>query len=156
MKVNPVIQFSTLIFSTPCFLLLLVSFVGEVSLKLKWASVVLILGIGISTLIFKRHYYALIFNQSFNSYIKTTDHVIKEKGSNNVYALFKGEPWFLNFYKTKYNSNARFEVIENEARNQEYYKSIYDTLSSKYLVLGDFNPSQLLQASNYFPMYTKK
>ncbi len=155
-NVNPVIQFSTLIFATPCLLLFVASFAGELSLKLKWTTVILILGIGISSLIFKRHYYELVFNQSFDTYIKTTDELIKEKGNNNVYALFKGEPWFLNFYKEKYKSNARFEVIENESKSHNDYKSIYDTLSVKYLVLGDFNPSQLLQASNYFPYVHKK
>jgi hypothetical protein len=156
LKVNPVIQFSTLIFATPCLLLFLASFAGELSLKLKWATVVLLLGIGISSLVFKRHYYELIFNQSFDTYIKTTEELIKEKGNNNVYALYKGEPWFLNFYKEKYNSTARFEVIENDAKSHNDYKLIYDTLSAKYLVLGDFGPSQLLQASNYFPYVHKK
>ena len=155
-QVNPVIQFSTLIFATPCLLLFLCSFAGEFSVKLKWTAVVLLLGIGISTLIFKRHYYELVYNQSFDTYIKTTSELIKEKGNNNVYALYKGEPWFLNFYKEKYNSTARFEVIENEAKSYNDYKSIYDTLSSKYLVLGDFNPAQLLQASNYFPYVHNK
>jgi hypothetical protein len=156
LKVNPVIQFSTLIFATPCLLLFIASFAGEFSLKLKWASVVLLLGIGMSTLVFKRHYYQLVFNQSFDTYIKTTDELIKEKGNENVYALYKGEPWFLNFYKEKYGSSARFEVIENEAKTINDYKTIYDTLSAKYLVLGDFTPSQLLQASNYFPYVHKK
>jgi hypothetical protein len=156
LKVNPVIQFSTLIFATPCLLLFIASFAGEFSLKLKWASVVLLLGIGMSTLVFKRHYYQLVFNQSFDTYIKTTDELIKEKGNENVYALYKGEPWFLNFYKEKYGSSARFEVIENEAKTINDYKNIYDTLSAKYLVLGDFKPSQLLQASNYFPYVHKK
>ena len=81
LKVNPVIQFSTLIFATPCLLLFIASFAGEFSLKLKWASVVLLLGIGMSTLVFKRHYYELVFNQSFDTYIKTTDELIKEKGN---------------------------------------------------------------------------
>ena len=156
LKVNPVIQFSTLIFAAPCLILFLCSFAGELSVKLKWISIIFLLGIGISTLVFKRHYYELIFNQSFDTYINTTNELIKEKGNDNVYALYKGEPWFLNFYKKKYNSIARFEVIENEAKSYNDYKAIYDTLSSKYLVLGDFNPAQLLQASNYFPYVHKK
>ncbi len=155
-QVNPVIQFSTLIFATPCLLLFMSSFAGEVSLKLKWGAVILLLGIGISTLIFKRHYYNLVFNQSFDTYIKTTDELIKEKGNRNVYALYKGEAWFLKFYKDKYNSNARFDVIEGDSKTNNDYKTIYDTLSTKYLVLGDFGPSQLLQASNYFPYVHKK
>lgn len=154
--VNPVIQFSTLIFATPCLLLFIASFAGEFNTKLKWTTVVLLLGIGICTLIFKRHYYQLVFNQSFDTYIKTTNELIKEKGNNNVYALYKGEPWFLNFYKEKYKSNAHYEVIEGESKSDADYKSLYDTLSAKYLVLGDFGPSQLLQASNYFPYVHKK
>lgn len=156
LKVNPVIQFSTLIFATPCLLLCMASFAGELTIKLKWTSVILLLGIGICTLTFKRHYYELVFNQSFDTYIKTTDELIKEKGSNNVYALYKGEPWFLNFYKEKYKSIAHYEVIEGESKSDNDYKNLYDTLSANYLVLGDFGPSQLLQACNYFPYVHRK
>ena len=155
-KINPVIQFSTLIFSAPCLLLFLTSFAGELSLKNKWISISLLAIICISTLIFKRNYYALVFNQSCDTYIQTADKVAKEKGNNNVYSLFKGEPWFLNYYKKKYHSLARFDVIENEAKSLFDYKTIYDTLSANYLILGDFNPAQLLQASLYYPFVYKK
>ncbi|MES2515671.1 MAG: glycosyltransferase family 39 protein [Bacteroidota bacterium] len=156
LKVNPVIQFSTLIFATPCLLLFFASFAREVSIKLKWASIVLILGVGISTLIFKRQYYNLIFKQAFDSYFQSAEKFSNGKGRNNIFCLFKGEPWFLNFYKKKYNSDVRFKGIEGEALSQEDYKSIYDTLSSRYLVLGDFSPAQLLQASNYYPYVHQK
>ena len=155
-KINPVIQFSTLIFAAPCLLLFLASFAGELSLKIKWLSICLLAIICISTLIFKRNYYALVFNQSFDTYIQTADLIAQEKGNNNVYSLFKGERWFLNYYKKKYHSNAKFEVIENEAKSLFHYKNVYDTLSAKYLVLGDFNPAQLLQASLYYPFVYKK
>ena len=154
--VNPVIQFSTLIFSAPCLLLFLSSFAGETSLQNKWITISLIAGISISTLVMKRHYYDLIYNQSFDTYIKTANQIIKEKGQANVYCLFKGEPWFLNFYKKKYQSNAMFEVIENETKTIQDYKTIYDTLKATYLVLGDFNPAQLLQASLYYPYVYQK
>lgn len=155
-KVNPVIQFSTLIFATPCLLLCIASFAGDLTLKGKWISMSLLLVIAISTLIFKRKYYELIYNQPFDTYIQAADKVIKEKGNQNVYSLFKGEPWFLNYYIKKYHSSAIYDVIENEEKNLYDYKSIYDTLSAKYLILGDFNPSQLLQASHYFPFVYKK
>ena len=155
-KVNPVIQFSTLIFAVPCLLLFFASFAGELSLKKKWICLALLLTTGIYTLTVKRKYYDYIFKQSFDTYIKTADETIKEKGNNNVYSLFKGEPWFLNFYKKKHHSSARFEVIENEAYSLFDYKARYDTLRSKYLILADFNPAQLLQASQYFPFVYKK
>lgn len=155
-KINPVIQFSTLIFSAPCLLLFLASFARELSLKSKWISISLLAIICISTLIFKRNYFALVFNQSFDTYIQTADKIAQEKGNNNVYCLFKGEPWFLNYYKKKYHSSARFDVIENETKSLFDYKNVYDTLSAKYLVLGDFNAAQLLQASIYYPFVYKK
>jgi len=155
-KINPVIQFSTLIFAAPCLLLFLASFAGELSLKSKWISISLLAIICISTLILKRNYYALVFNQSCDTYIQTADLIAQEKGNNNVYSLFKGELWFLNYYKKKYHSKAKFDVIENEAKSLFDYKNVYDTLSAKYLVLGDFNPAQLLQASLYYPFVYKK
>lgn len=155
-KVNPVIQYSTLIFATPCLLLFIASFAKELSYKFKWITISALVIIGISSLVIKRKYYNLIFHQSFDTYIQTANKVIEEKGNANVYSLFKGEPWFLNYYKEKYNSQARYMVIDLDSLTLQDYKSIYDTLSTKYLILGDFNPSQLLQAANYYPYVYQK
>lgn len=155
-KVNPVIQYSTLIFSAPCLLLFITSFANQLNMKLTWAAMGLLVAVSVSTLVVKRKYYDLIFNQSFDTYLQTADRTIKEKGNENVYSLFKGEPWFLNYYKDKYNSPAIYMVIDLDSLSLFDYKSIYDTLSSKYLVLGDFNPSQLLQAANYYPYVYQK
>jgi hypothetical protein len=155
-KVNPVIQFSTLIFATPCLLLFITSFAGDLNLKLNWTAIVLLVVLSIGSLVLQRKYYELIFNQPFDTYIQTANEVVEEKGNENVYCLFKGEPWFLNYYKEKYSSPARFKVIDLEALSLFDYKSIYDTLSAQYLILGDFNSSQLLQAANYYPYVYKK
>lgn len=155
-KINPVIQYSTLIFSTPCLLLFISSFAGELKLKFKWAGMILLVIIGISTLIFKRKYYDLVYRQPFDTYMQTAKKIAGEKGNSDVFCLFKGEQWFLDFYKNKYNSVARYKVIENEALSFFDYKSIYDTLTCNYLLLGDFNAAQALQASTYYPYVYKK
>lgn len=155
-KVNPVIQYSTLIFATPCLILFVTSFANELDLKIKWIAISVLVVVAMSSLVFKRKYYDLIFHQSFETYIQTADKIIEEKGNNDVYSLFKGEPWFLNYYKEKYNSPAKYMVIDQDSLSLNEYKSIYDTLSSNYLILGDFNPSQLLQAANYYPYVYQK
>lgn len=155
-KVNPVIQYSTLIFASPCLLLFVCSYARELNLKLKWIAVGGLVIIGITTLVVKRKYYELIFNQPFDTYIQVADKTIKEKGNYDVYGLFKGEQWFLDYYKRKYRSAANYKVIENEALNSTDYKAIYDTLQTSYLTLGDFNPWQLLQASIYYPYVYQK
>jgi len=155
-KVNPVIQYSTLIFASPCLLLFVCSYAQELNLKLKWTAIAALVIIGITTLVVKRKYYELIFNQPFDTYLQVADKTIKEKGNYDVYSIFKGEQWFLDYYKRKYHSTANYKVIENEALNSTDYKSIYDTLKTNYLTLGDFNPWQLLQASIYFPYIYQK
>lgn len=155
-KVNPVIQYSTLIFATPCLILFIASFANELNYKWKWIAICLLAIIGISSLVIKRKYYDLIFRQSFDTYIQTANYAIKEKGNANVYSLFKGRPWFLNYYKEKYNSVARYMAIDQDSLSLFDYKLIYDTLSTKYLLLGDFTPSQLLQAANYYPYVYQK
>jgi hypothetical protein len=86
------------------------------SLKNKWICISLLLIVGLSTLIFKRKYYKLVYNQPFDTYIRIANDIIKEKGAQNVYGIFKGESWFLNYYKKKYHSTAKFDVVENESR----------------------------------------
>jgi len=154
--VNPVIQFSTLIFSVPCLLLLMTSFAGELSQKFKWLAGSLLLLVGIYTLIVNRHYYTLIYNQAIDTYVKTSNEVIKEKGNQNVYSLYKGESFMFEFYRKKYHTKARFEVTEIEKQNFKEWNLLFDTLSSSYLVLGGPSAASLAQASIYFPYVFKK
>ncbi len=155
-KVNPVIQYSTLIFCTPCLILFVSSFSGELNIQLKWAGMIVLIIIGTTTLIFKRKYYDLVYRQSFDTYIQSAKTIVNEKGNADVFCLFKGEQWFLDYYKTKYSSPARYKVIENESLSFFDYQSIYDTLTTNYLILGDFNAAQVLHASVYYPYVYKK
>lgn len=154
--VNPVIQFSTLMFSSPCLLIFMVSFAGELSPKFKWLFGSLILFAGLYSLIVNRHYYSLIFNQPIDTYVKVSDEIIKEKGNQNVYSIYKGEDFMFDFYRKKYNSNARFNVIEIEKQNLKECNLLYDTLSSSYLVLGGATANSIAQASIYFPYVYQK
>lgn len=154
--INPVIQFSTLIFSVPCLILFFTSFAKEVSKLKQGILVVILLSTAITTLIFKRQHYDLVFNQAFDTYMRTAHTFTKEKGNQNVYALFKGEPWFLKYYQKKYNTTFNYEVVEGESKKLNDYKNLYDTIKTNYLMLGDYNPTQLLQASAYFPYIDDK
>lgn len=155
-KVNPVLQFSTLIFSVPCLILFIASFAKDLNTKKQFVVLVIISVVGIVTLVFERQHYDLLFNQSFDTYMRTADVLSKEKGNNQVYSLFKGEPRFLKFYQKKYNSLVHYEVVEGEAKKLLDYKNLYDTLKANYLLLGNYNPDQLLQASVYYPYVQKK
>jgi hypothetical protein len=156
-KISPVIQFSTLIFSAPCLILFVSSFSGETTLKFKLIGLGVLTVVSLSSLIFKRQYYKLIFQQPFDTYIRTADEIQREKGNEGVFCIFKSRPWFLNFYKEKYASHTSFLAVDHESLKLEDYQSMYDTLSTNYLVVGDLNPSQLLQASSYYPyIYQKK
>ena len=134
----------------------LASFTKDVSVFKQAIGIILLLTIGITTLVFKRQHYRLLFNQSFDTYITTASTLAKEKGNDNVYSLFKGEAWFLKFYQKKHNATIHYEAVEGEAKKLTDYKNLYDTLKANYLLMGDYNPTQLLQASQYFPYVQKK
>jgi hypothetical protein len=154
--VNPVIQFSTMIFATPCFILFLASFAKEFYLRQRLLTMGLLLAIGISTLIFKRKHFEFIFDQAYDTYVQTTDEIIKEKGSSSIFSMCKGDPWYLNFYNKKYNALTDYKIIDSVASNSAYFKSIFDTLKTNYVALGDFEATQLLYASHYYPFIYKK
>ena len=155
-EINAVIQYSSMIFASPCLLLFMASLAGEAPKKELWIGTLLLIGLGVGTLVFKRKYYDFIFNQSYTLYLKTTNEISKEKGNNKVYSMFKGEIPVLNYYIKKHKPSSKVDIITEEKQNLFYYQSIYDTLQANYLILGDFQPTELLQAAMYFPYVYRK
>ncbi len=154
--VNPVLQFSGLIFALPCLLLFLSSFASDIKGVWKWSALLLLIGIGLSTLIFNRKYYDLLYTQSFDTYFKTMDKTIREQGNENVHSILKGDVWMLDFYKQKSKSSATFDIIGTTTNNYAQCQAIYDTLKTKFLIVADFGPNELLQAALYYPYVYKK
>ncbi len=154
--VNPVLQFSGLIFALPCLLLFLSSFASDIKGVWKWSALLLLIGLGISTLIFNRKYFDLLYRQSFDTYFKTMEETTAAYGKKSVHTILKGDVWMLDFYKQRSRSTLPYDVVGTTSNNYAKCQSIYDTLQTDYLIVADFGPNELLHAALYYPFIYKK
>lgn len=120
--VNPIIQYSTLIFVFPFLLIFLFSLLGELSSKIKILIVFAILITGTSTLVFSRKHYLTFYKQPYQGQVLNTyKYLDMIKDKNNATIELGIQPYFKAYYFKKYNR--RFESI--------YYNSSSGKLDTK-------------------------
>ncbi|MBK5283902.1 MAG: glycosyltransferase family 39 protein [Bacteroidia bacterium] len=154
-KVNPILQFSILIFSFPYLLMFLFSFLQNISSVIKVSLVILILIVSTISLVYGRKHYELFYNQGINKVVSEINNVKQQYGKDSVYAVINIEDYFLNYYKEKYpvdtNSNYRSISDEDELRN---FRNIVSESKSNYFVFATIRvyPTECIEIlKEYFP-----
>ncbi len=154
--VNPLMQYSTLIFSAPCFLLLIFSFMRENNPVLKWSSLFLMSGVLFFTLAKDRKYFQLNFRQGFEEFVLSVNHFQKTYPDKKVLAVVKAENWFIDFYKNKYGVEADFICQPNDyIYSSTDLKPKLDSAKADIVLVGNMEPSQIYQVQNYYPKLVK-
>ena len=108
--VNPIIQFSTLIFVFPFLLIFLFSLFGELSQTIKMAVVSAILITGIITLVVTRKHFDIFYRQPYQEQVKNTYKsldIIKNEKDATIELMIP--PYYRDYYFKKYNR--RFESV---------------------------------------------
>ena len=82
-KVNPVLQYSTLIFVFPFLLMFLFSFIKEMRAKFKIVITIIILGCTSCTLIFQRKHYSVFYKEPNEQMVLNTLNAIHRIGDTN-------------------------------------------------------------------------
>ena len=100
--VNPVIQFSMLIFSFPYLLLLLFSGIKKTNPWLISSLVIFILIVNISTLVFSRQHYRIIFKQPFAGTAKSLMNT-PEIQADEIFLIYNSIPAYQQYYLKKYH-----------------------------------------------------
>lgn len=115
--VNPVLQFSILIFSFPFFLLFLFSFFPDrLAIKFQTILVVLILSTGCYSTVLEKKYYTTEHYGVFKELAERTielNEKYKDINITNTINVF--DPYFINYYFTKFNrpvSMAQYRCME--------------------------------------------
>jgi hypothetical protein len=148
---NPILQFSTLIFSAPLFILFLFSFYRPLPKLQFFVSVFLIAFTFIFSLLYNRMYLELNFRQGFDRFVAVAkDFEVKHPGKK-ISILARSENWFMDFYRNRYNFKGQIVCQRNEDFLSPHELSkLLDTLSADYILLGNLEPLQVASVSNYF------
>ncbi len=153
-RINPVLQFSVLIFAFPFVLFCLFGNIPNIKPKLSLTLVLCILCINVSSLINERQYY---------SYFYKSPHQEILQEANSYYETAKQKPLVLLFTNSKFNTyfgekyNYNFRYIDLNLYADSFNKFIQDTLKSYtgdkliYGTLSSEDPTWLPYLQEYFP-----
>ena len=153
--VKPVVQYSMLIFSFPFLLIFLFSFLKPLNIKWKSVSILLIIVINTSTLIFGREHYKVFYNQPierFSEIISNANLVLNMSNSaQNPNILLNENPKYVNYYFEKLNPSLSYQSIYNKELNPAVFNSQVQSINSNYLLLGNVPKNLVLVAKQHYP-----
>ena len=154
-KVNPVLQYSGLIFSFSFILIFLFSFLHDLKPMLKISFVLLILSTGILTLVYGRKHYELFYQQGINKIASEINEAGVQFGKDSVDAVINVEDYFLDYYRTKFLSDTRAEFLAIGSASDIYkLKNIISSSQKNYFVFASLRvyPVECVQVlKEYFP-----
>ena len=146
---NPILQYSSLIFTSPLLIIFVFSFIKELKGIRIWLPVCFLTGVMIYTLATNRKFFLLNYHQGFERSVEMIKFFEgKNSKKNKVAAVVRAEPWFINFYKMKFDVDFPVLYQPNERQlNFEELENFIDSIKPDVLMCLNLEP-QLLAFSN--------
>ena len=159
LKINPIIQFSTMIFVFPFLLMFLFSLMGELSSSFKTSIVSLILIAGIFSLVFTRKHYFIFYNQPYQEQITNTYKALDQIGDAKKATIELLVPQaFKDYYFKKYNRefNCIYYDAFNGKKDTKAFRKFVDEQTTDYFIFGN-PPLEYIQIiKEKYPFIMKK
>jgi hypothetical protein len=139
-KVNPVLQFSTMIFVFPFFLIFLFSLFGKLKNTLKTIFVLSILIVGTTTLAITRKHFQVFYHQPYQEQILSANKIIEQIGDSKkaTIELFV-PPFFKEHYFKKYGK--QFDCVYyngfDETPNTKAFRDFVEKQTTDYFIAGN-------------------
>ena len=133
---EPILQFSTLIFGYPFFIITLFSFYDDKKIKMLEKTIVIgfILLVGITSLIIDRQYYKQVYNQGFDSMAAEMKKDMDCYSDSISFVSFSNRTLMTKFYQDKE------DVINNKLYDKSMdiydYQEYLSKLNTKYIGIG--------------------
>jgi len=137
-RINPILQFSLLIFSFPYIILWISSYVRESNKLVILLLVLVISGVDTYSLVFSRKHYEIIPQQSSDEYAKSIVKVQRSFPGKKIFSILsRTEIPFMEYYKKKYHVNFDYVVFDSQADDPKGYWYILKNKNPDYLLIGN-------------------
>ena len=161
--VNPIMEYSSLIFTFPFMLFCLFGWLPELALPWKVAVVGVLCLVDVSTLFLKRHYYDMFYKSRYEQEVLLTDSVIKAHGINNIvpFLHMNDDDSIPQYYIKKHHLDVPYINIEYPKGKLASLVKILDNNKGKeYMSFGGLarssDPVLMSIFFNYYPYLVKQ
>jgi hypothetical protein len=151
-SIEPILQYSLLIFSTPYFLLLLFSFTGQIEFKKLSVLVLLILIVNSLTLIYVRGYYRIFYKQPFEQVVKEA---VELDGDypDEVFIINDYVPYFSAYYFRKYDKDIPYFSVRNKGLSIGQFDSVIRNIDQNIVILSGLDNNYFQIIKEQFPYW---
>ncbi len=153
-KINPVLQYSGLLFSFPMLLLLAFSFCENLS---KQATVILclvIMFVNVFVLFGQRHHYEVMLKQPMYQSTKFLHE--HPKYTKDALIIFSENYKYYKWYEDYWGDNYSFISTKTNPPTYQQFDSILQQSKANYFVAGNIPMDQMLLVRQYFPCEVQK
>lgn len=165
-KVNPVLQYSVLIFSFPFLFFILFGHLGELSSKRKAIGLIVLTPLLIASLVFGREYYTLFYQSPYEGIVNNTFHFQEGKKATSGMSIINSNKKFTKYYVNKveeefsYVNFGEFNYYEiDKFTSRKELISLLDTSKENNLSYGSLSLSDAAIPAiiyDYFPVLRTK
>jgi len=148
--IDPILQYSLMIFSTPYLFMFLFSYIGKPKLQYVAVSVVLILLVNILTLVLKREHYKIMYKQPFEQVVKSAIELNK-KYPGNVFMVDDYIPYYNNYYFRKYGRKIPHYSTRNKNLNIIRFDSVTGNIQQDRVITCGLNKDYFQIVKKHFP-----
>ncbi|MDL2308250.1 glycosyltransferase family 39 protein [Bacteroidales bacterium OttesenSCG-928-C03] len=149
--VDPILQYSVLIFSFPFLLLFIVSFIKEEFDIRSCILIFIMMGSMIYGLTAERKHYLVMQSQWREISFKKVLDYRQQYGEHDVTASIKMYPEFIRFYEKKYNANLDNLLPKRDACSGYCLEDKIKNSNSNYLVAAGMDDAELIIIRKYYP-----
>ena len=150
--VEPILQYSLLIFSTPYFFLLLFSFIGEIEIKKLSILVVLILLVNSLSLIYVRDYYNVFYKQPFENVVKSAVE-LEDEHPEDVFIMNDYIPYYSEYYFRKYDKVIPYFSVRNQGLTIGQFDSVVQNIDQDIVILSGLDHNYFQVVNDHFPYW---
>ena len=148
--VEPIIQYSLLIFTTPFLFLFLFSFSSQTNLKFLPYFVMLILLVNILTLVVNRQYYKVFYKQPFETAVKDAL-ALDEKDPGNVKIINNYVPYYTEYYFRKYKKELPYYTVRNKNLTVKDFKKVLSGIKQQTVITSGLGEQYFQLIKEQFP-----
>jgi hypothetical protein len=157
-NVNPVLQYSVLIFSFPFLFFILFGHIKEVNLKWKAVILIVLTPVILLSLIIDREYYTLFYNSPYIGIVEDTQQFQSVNTSNKDVSIIETNAKITDYYVDKYTDGFPFYTGKEFPKRKDLLFFLQNeklnTLSFGYTTLADAMLPSIMY--DYLPILTKR
>ncbi len=147
-RVNPILQFSLLIFGAPYFFGFIFSFHRSLKIQQLSVLVTLILLVNSVSLIFERDYYRIFYHQPYDDFFKVAK---GEQMKQDVFLIDNAIPYIHRYYFDKYQIDLPYYTKRHKELTFSDFKDQIKSIKQSTVITQSLTGEELQLVKSFFP-----